>query len=93
MSAIATDTIYRHGKDRNFTKEEYLSLSEELFEAIQKGDNETGKRLNAILPVNPEVAKIFKDVYGKEYLLALGVDLTEANLRYGEGWLDESQTR
>lgn len=89
MTAVGTEPVYRYSKDRKFTREEYWALSLELLEAIRNKDKETFARLNAILPVKPEIAKIFKDVYGKEYILALGVDLTEANMRYGEGWLDE----
>ncbi len=88
MSAIASDAIYRHGKDRNFTKQEYFALNSEMWAAKEKGDMETYERLSDLLPVNPDVAKAFKEVYGKEYLLDTGLDLTEANLRFGEGWLD-----
>jgi hypothetical protein len=91
MTAVATKEIFRHGRDRNFTKDEYFALSDELFEAIENEDRETCERLSAILPANPEVIRIFKNVYGKDYILALGFDLTEANLLYGEGWLDEPQ--
>lgn len=89
---MSTDTervIYRHGKDRDFTKEEFFALSDEMWEAKRRGDMETYDRIDEILPANPKIAKIFKEVYGKEYLLAMGLDLTEANMRYGEGWLDE----
>ncbi len=88
MSATASQTIYRHGKDRNFTEEEYFALSDEMCAAEERGDVETYERLSALLPANPDVAKAFKEVYGKEYLLAMGLDLTEANLQFGEGWLD-----
>ncbi len=88
MSAIASQTIYMHGRERNFTEEEYFALGGEMWEAKERGDMETYERLSDLLPVNPDVAKAFKDVYGKEYLLAMGLDLTEANLRFGEGWLD-----
>lgn len=93
MSVSAPSSIYRHGKNRDFTKEEYFALSDEMFEAIQKRDNEAIRRIGCMLPANPFVAKVFKEVYGKEHLLKLGVDLTEANLCYGEGWLDEPNER
>ncbi len=88
MSAIEEPAVFRHGKDRNFTKEEYFALDAEMWEAGERGDRETYDRIAGILPANPDVAKAFKEVYGKEYLLSLGFDLTEANLQFGEGWLD-----
>ena len=93
MSAITTEAIYMHGKERNFTAEEYFALSDEMWAAKRRGDMETFRRIEDMLPAEPKVAKAFKEVYGKEYLLALGFDLTEANYRYGEGWLDEPNER
>ncbi len=89
MTATATKEIFRHGRERNFTKEEFFALSDEMFAARDRGDMDTYERLGRLLPINPEVAKIFKDVYGKDFLLDAGVDLTEADLLYGEGWIDE----
>ncbi len=88
MSAIEEPVIFRHGKDRNFTKEEYFALDDEMWAAKRRGDEETYERIARILPANPDVVKAFKEVYGKEYILSMGLDLTEANLRFGEGWLD-----
>lgn len=93
MSVNVANEIYIHGKDRNFTEEEYRALSNEMWAADESGDVETYNRIDRILPADPEMARIFKEVYGKEYLLSLGLDLTEANLCYGEGWLDEPNER
>lgn len=93
MSVSTAKEIYMHSKDRGFTEEEYDALSDEMMEAREKGDMEEYERLGKMLPTNPDVAMIFKEVYGKEHLLALGLDLTEANLRFGEGWLDEPNKR
>lgn len=88
MSAIQERVIFRHGKDRDFTEEEYFALDGEMWAAKKRGDMDTYWHLAEILPANPDVAKAFKEVYGKEYVLSLGLDLTEANLRFGEDWLD-----
>ncbi len=61
MSVIASETIYRHGKDRNFTEKEYFALSDEMWAAERSGDEETYERLSAMLPANPDVAKAFKE--------------------------------
>ena len=89
MTAAATREVYRHGRDRDFTQKEVLALCDEMSEAMDNGDREAVERVSSIFPVDPGVAKIFKEVYGKEFILDLGFDLTEANLVYGEGWLDE----
>lgn len=89
MSVVTSKAIYRHGKEQDFTEDEYFALSDEMWAAKNSGDMETYERLSAKLPANPDVAKAFKNVLGKEILLSLGLDLTEANMRYGEGWLDE----
>lgn len=93
MSAITKQSVYMHGKERNFTEEEYVALSNEMWAAERRGDLETYERIDNILPADPDIVKIFKKVYGKEYLLSLELDLTEANLRFGEGWLDEPNER
>ena len=91
MSVGTIDDIFIHGKERDFTEDEYFALSDEMWAADERGDIETYNRIDSILPANPAVAKIFKDVYGKEYLVSLGLDLTEANMCYGEGWLEADE--
>lgn len=93
MTATATKEVYRRGKDRDFTLKEVVALCDEMSEAMERNDRKTLKRLSAMFPVDPGIAKIFKEVYGKEFLLDLGYDLTEANMLYGEGWLDEPNDR
>lgn len=93
MTAVATREVYRRGRDRDFTQKEVYALACELSDAMDKGDEEEVQRLSSLFPVEPEIAKIFKEVYGKEFILEVGFDLTEANLRYGEGWLDEPNER
>lgn len=88
MSTDGARVVYRHGRERDFTEEEYYALSDEIRAAKERGDMETYDRLFDILPVNPDVVMAFKKVYGKEYVLNMNLDLTEANLRFGEGWLD-----
>ena len=41
------------------------------------------------LPLAPGLAEIAKDMYGKEYLIENGYDLSEANAEFGDGWLDQ----
>ncbi len=93
MTATVAREIYRRGRDRDFTLKEVVALCDEISEAMRNGDEETADRLFFMFPMDPGIAKIFKEVYGKKFLLEAGGDLTEANLVYGEGWLDEPNER
>ncbi|MDR1519513.1 MAG: hypothetical protein LBU23_05135 [Planctomycetota bacterium] len=81
--------VYLHGKDRTFTRDEIDELDRLKDAAKERGDEEEYLRLAKIIPLDPDVAMADKEVYGKEHLLSMGFDLTEADLKWGEGWLDE----
>ncbi len=81
--------VYRRGRDRDFTEEEYEQLSAEVRAAEERGDEEEHDRLFRMLPMEPSIVRACARAWGKQHILALGVDLTEANLKFGEGWLDE----
>lgn len=88
MSSTTERIIYSRGRERDFTKEEYFSLLKEQGAAFDRGDMAEFDRISDMLPIAPVVAKAIKDVYGKEYLLNLDLDLTDADYEFGEGWLD-----
>ncbi len=81
--------VYARGRDRDFTEEEYEQLSDKIDAAEERGDFEEFDRLMKILPIEPRVLKAFAVGYGKDFIIESGYDLTEANLEFGEGWLDE----
>jgi hypothetical protein len=65
----------------------------ELLDAIQvaehAGDKDEAYRLMVKLPLHPGMAEIGKELYGKEFLLESGYDLSEANAEFGDDWLDK----
>ena len=81
--------IFLHGKDRTYSFDEYQEITDRALAADDRGDENEYHRLILSMPLHPIVAKGIKIRHGKEYLLEIGADLTEANLVYGEGWLDE----
>ena len=83
------DEVFLHGKGRNFNETEVIELYRLIDEAEERGDEAEYWRLTLMIPIDPDVAMADKQVYGKEHLLSMGFDLTEANLKWGEGWLDE----
>lgn len=64
----------------------------ELLDAIEKAEDDGNKaeagRLMRELPLAPGLAQIAKDMYGKEYLVSRGYNLSEANKEFGDGWLE-----
>jgi hypothetical protein len=52
-----------------------------------EGKEEEASRLLRSVPLQPELAKIFKDVYGADYLANSGFNLLEADKVYGKDWL------
>lgn len=81
--------IYIHGRTRDFTMDEYSDACDAAIAAHERGDEKEYIRLTKNLPLVPVIAKAAKFGFGKQELLEMGADLTEANLVYGEGWLDE----
>jgi hypothetical protein len=91
-TAVQTERkVFMHGADRDFTAKEISELIRQASEAYGRKDREEFYRLAKTIPFNPVVAKAIKAVYGKEKLLSGDCDLTEANLVFGEGWLDEPE--
>jgi hypothetical protein len=87
-----TESEYRVSSwpDAEFYKGRIGGVVRQRKAAIRRGDDAEFERLCGIIPADPDIAMAFKEVYGKEYLLELGLDLTEADLKFGDGWLDGS---
>ncbi|MDR1519977.1 MAG: hypothetical protein LBU23_07535 [Planctomycetota bacterium] len=81
--------VFLHGAARNFTREDVLKITWDMVAAHDRGDWDELARLGRLLPMDPDLAISIKKVYGKDNLLARGHDLTEADLKFGKGWLDE----
>lgn len=88
-TVLLDNDILLHGKSKNFTKAEVMRIQQEASSAFQRGDMDEYVRISKTLPIDAKVAKAFKQTYGKDFILNSGYDLTEANLEWGEGWLDE----
>ncbi len=87
---MATQTeIYIHTRDGGMTKEQYDDLHARLDAAEERGDTKEYDRLLHFVPLSADVAKAFGNVYGRGFLLSAGFDLTEADIKFGKGWLDE----
>ncbi len=61
----------------------------EILEAsLAATDRDEKLRLMRLLPLAPHLARIGKELYGKNFLLEGGFNLSDANEEFGDGWLD-----
>ncbi len=84
----AQTEVYMHTRNGGVTREEYYDLNDQLRAAEARGDNEEYDRILRLIPIVPHVAKAAKEVFGRDFIISSGFDITEANMKYGEGWLD-----
>lgn len=70
------------------TREQKMDIIDKSLDADERGDHEEANRLMLQLPVPPYLAQIFKEVWGKDFLLEGGYDLSLAEAEYGKNWLD-----
>lgn len=75
-------------KCKKYTHEETMAILQQAIAASERGDEAEYKRLVRLFPLPAYLAKTLKDLYGKEYVLNFGYDLSEAEKRYGKDWLD-----
>ncbi len=85
----AQHEIYIHSRNGGMTIHEYDTLHEQLADADARGDEKEYDRISRLIPITADVAKAIKEVYGRDFIIASGFDVTEANMKFGEGWLDE----
>lgn len=74
-----------------FTDEEAMQILDDSFAAGERGDREEEKRLIRLIPLDPALALAGRNTFGKEALLDEGFDLSLANEKFGEGWLDRNE--
>ncbi len=72
------------------TLEEKWIILDAIYDAEKAGNkDEAGRLMREELPLAPGLAQIAKEMYGKEYLITRGYNLSEANAEFGDGWLDK----
>jgi hypothetical protein len=89
MTAVQEQKPYAYGRDHEFTEEEYDALMDEYFAAVDRDDQETAMKLVRKIPVDADTMMAFASTYGRNFILEGGYDITEANMKYGKGWLNE----
>jgi hypothetical protein len=70
------------------TREQEIEIIQKSLEADERGDHDESVRLIQQMPLAPHLARAAKKIWGKEYLLQSGFDLSEAEAAYGKDWLN-----
>jgi hypothetical protein len=70
------------------TDAEMTEIIEASLRANAMGDREEEHRLLCLIPLAPHLAKAAKEMYGKEFLIEEGYDLSDADMEFGDGWLE-----
>lgn len=88
MSVAMEKKVFRHGKNRNFTEEELDDYMEKMMAVYGQNDNIEFCRLGMELPLDADMALIFRDVFGCRFIRDSGLDCTEAERKFGKNWLE-----
>jgi len=72
---------------QTMTIDEKLAISNKALALWKAGDNEGYDRLMKTIPLPPYLAKIAKEKIGLDFLLDLGLNLSEAEAEFGSAWL------
>ncbi len=87
---LAPDDVYLQTRNGPMTKGEYDRIRDAADAADKRGDIDEWDRLIGLIPMEPRVAMAWKQSYGKEWFADNEYDLTEAEIYWGKGWLDET---
>jgi hypothetical protein len=74
---------------KTMTLDEKLSLSVKAIELEEKGKLEEAEKIRRQIPMPPYLAKFAKEHLGPDFLIKYGWNLSEANVEYGSGWLNQ----
>jgi hypothetical protein len=69
--------------------DEKLDISLKAIELRKAGDEEGYMRIMKTIPMLPHMAKGIKKVFGSDFLIKMGWDLSEAELEFGSDWLNK----
>jgi hypothetical protein len=81
---METETKSEH---RNMTFKEKTQTIYKANMLSKEGKEDEASKLLRSAPLEPEIAKIFKDVYGADFLITGGFNLLEVDEAYGKDWL------
>ena len=73
---------------QTMTFDEKFATLGKAFTLLDNGDKEGYSRLMRTIPMPPHLAKIAKEKIGAEFLINGGWNLVEAEVEFGQGWIN-----
>ena len=64
-----------------------LDILTEVVRLKREGKQAEASKLMKTYPMEPEMAQIAKDVYGSDFLIEAGYNLSEVEAKFGKDWL------
>ena len=74
---------------QTMTLDEKLAISNKALDLLDAGDREGYDRLMRTVPMPPYLAKVAKEKIGKDFLINGGWNLSEAEAKFGQDWLNK----
>jgi hypothetical protein len=74
---------------RLMTEDEKVAIATEAMRLRREGKVEEASALNRSIPMQPYLAKYWRDVMGLDFLVESGWNLAEAEAEYGPGWISQ----
>jgi hypothetical protein len=71
------------------TEDEKIDILMEVVRLKNEGKETESDELFKTYPLEPDMAQIFKDVYGSEFLIEGGYNLSEAEAKFGKEWINQ----
>ena len=69
------------------TEREKADITMKAIALKDEGNKEEADKLLKTIPVPPYLAKVYKKLFGADFLINEGYNLSEAEAEYGQGWL------
>ena len=70
-----------------WTIQEKLKVSARAIKERNNGNMAEYERIMKSIPVDPYLAKNAKECFGPDFLIKGGYNLSEADIKFGSGWL------
>ncbi len=74
---------------REYTSFEIADLGARWIELEEAGDFEAAEKVMLEIPLIPGIANNYKQLYGINFLIEKGVNLSKAVKAYGQDWLEK----
>ncbi|GHS90630.1 hypothetical protein FACS1894139_04400 [Planctomycetales bacterium] len=81
--------VYPRSKIGEIRRDFFRKCQDAAYAALERGDTKAFDELTAPIPEPAGCAYVYAKMFGKDALLATGADLTLADEKYGEGWLEQ----